>query len=68
MADTFGNVYVADSDNFRIQKFISDGTSSPRGALEAQEMGNLAVALAASPCDSAGNVYVADYDLERIQK
>ena len=65
--DAADNVYVADRNNHRIQKFTSDGAfvaqygsfGSSNGQLNAPE--GVAV-------DSAGNIYVAEYSNERVQK
>lgn len=65
--DGAGNIYVADTDNHRVQKFDSSGGFV--GAWGSQGFGNgefffpFDVAV-----DSAGNVYVADYGNSRIQK
>jgi hypothetical protein len=65
--DGGGNVYVADTDNHRIQKFTSSGTYLTRWGTHGHTDGqfyypyNVAV-------DASGNVYVADTDNERIQK
>ena len=65
--DSFGNVYVADEGNNRIQKFNSNGVfitkwGSP-GSADGQFDSPFGVAV-----DSSGNVYVADRDNHRIQK
>ena len=65
--DSAGNVYVADTNNNRIQKFTSTGTFITQwggyGSEDGQfdSPGGVAV-------DSAGNVYVADWNNNRIQK
>jgi predicted DNA-binding antitoxin AbrB/MazE fold protein len=65
--DTSGNVYVADTDNHRIQKFTSDGTFltkwGARGFVDGQFDSPYGVAV-----DASGNVYVADTFNHRIQK
>src|SRR5262245_62144988 len=64
--DAEGNVYVADMDNHRIQKFTSDGTyltqwgSYGGGNGQFHDLAGLAT-------DAAGNVYVTDNN-EHIQK
>ncbi len=65
--DSLGNVYVADTDNNRIQKFNSTGIfitkwGSP-GSGDGQFEHPRGVAV-----DSLGNVYVADSNNNRIQK
>lgn len=65
--DGAGNVYVADTDNYRIQKFDSAGGflakwgSNGRGDGQFHAPYGVAV-------DASGNVYVADPDNYRIQK
>ncbi|MBI4200532.1 MAG: 6-bladed beta-propeller, partial [Chloroflexi bacterium] len=65
--DASGNVYVADQENDRIQKFTSGGLflakwgSFGSGDGQFNEPRGVAV-------DAAGNVYVADYGNDRIQK
>jgi CSLREA domain-containing protein len=64
--DSAGNVYVADTDNHRIQKFDNDGTFiltwGTLGSGDGQFDNPWGVAV-----DSAGNVYVGDTDNNRIQ-
>ncbi len=65
--DSSGNVYVADTNNNRIQKFTSSGAymtqwgSSGSGDGQFSNPNGVAV-------DSSGNVYVADTYNNRIQK
>jgi uncharacterized repeat protein (TIGR01451 family) len=65
--DSLGNVYVADMDNNRIQKFNRSGIfltsfgSFGNGDGQFNHPSGIAV-------DSSGNVYVADLDNDRIQK
>jgi len=65
--DLFGNVYVADGLNDRIQKFSPDGTFllawGSTGAGNGEFNGPFDVAV-----DVFGNVYVADASNSRIQK
>ena len=65
--DNAGNVYVADKENHRIQKFTSDGVFLTKwgtpGTGDGQCNNPSGVAV-----DSAGNVYMADSDNHRVQK
>ena len=65
--DSSGNVYVADTLNYRIQKFTSDGQFITRWGSEGSGDGQFdwpsGIAV-----DSSGNVYVADTLNDRIQK
>ncbi|MFC2020084.1 6-bladed beta-propeller [Chloroflexota bacterium] len=65
--DAAGNVYVADYDNHRIQKFDSDGNFitkwGEQGSGDGQFYNPARVAI-----DTSGNVYVADRGNFRIQK
>ena len=65
--DSSGNVYVADFNNHRIQKFDSSGVDLTQwgglGSGNGQFSGPVGVAV-----DSSGNVYVADTLNHRIQK
>jgi len=64
--DTAGNVYVADTDNDRIQKFTSTGTFINiwgQGSWESRFYYPGGVGI-----DSAGNIYVADSWNSRIMK
>ncbi len=65
--DSSDKVYVADTNNNRIQKFDSDGTFitkwGSRGAGDGQFTHPNQAAI-----DSFGNVYVADGSNNRIQK
>ena len=56
--DASGNVYVADTNNHRIQKFTSDGVFCQVGNPEAR--GNGQFIFQGVAVDSSGNVYVAD--------
>jgi DNA-binding beta-propeller fold protein YncE len=65
--DGSGNVYVADTFNYRVQKFTSEGVFLTKwGRLGSDERnldspGSIAV-------DGSGNVYVTDTNNDRIQK
>ena len=65
--DSSGNIYVADADNYRIQKFTSDGGFITKwgsnGTGDGQFHEPIGVAV-----DSSGNIYVADSGNDRIQK
>jgi PKD domain-containing protein/NHL repeat-containing protein len=65
--DSAGNVYVADINNHRIQKFSGTGTYLTQWGSPGNGDGqfNSPVGVAT---DVAGNVYVADLDNRRIQK
>ena len=62
-----GNVYVADTNNHRIQWFTSEGVFINKWGIEGTEDGQFG-----EPADVAvasdGSVYVADLDNHRIQK
>lgn len=64
--DSYGNVYVADTGNNRIQKFDASGTYLGQWGSSGGGNGQFArpVGLA---IDSSGNVYVADADNFRVQ-
>src|SRR5437588_778679 len=65
--DSGGNVYVADQNNFRIQKFTSAGVFITKwgsnGTADGQFKGPQGVAV-----DASDNIYVADTGNDRIQK
>lgn len=65
--DSGGNIYVADFNNNRIQKFNSSGimqnTLGARGSGDGQFEGPSGIAI-----DSSGYIYVVDSGNDRIQK
>jgi tetratricopeptide (TPR) repeat protein len=61
------NVYVADVDNYRIQKFDSNGNFITKWGSEGNGTGEFN-SLSGIAIDSSGNVYVADNLNHRIQK
>jgi Tol biopolymer transport system component/streptogramin lyase len=65
--DSSGNVYVADKDNNRIEKFGPNGTFLTRWGSRGSGNGQLRYPRGVE-VDSSGNVYVADTFNRRIQK
>ena len=65
--DSSGNVYVADSGNYRIQKFDSNGMFITKWGSYGSEDGQFDYPTSVA-VDSSGNVYVADSASHRIQK
>ena len=65
--DAFGNVYVSDRANFRIQKFSGTGTYLTQWGSHGSGNGQFNNAYGVAT-DVAGDVYVADTDNNRIQK
>src|SRR6266540_3767266 len=65
--DAAGNVYVADSNNGRIQKFTSTGGFLTKWGSNGSGDGQFSFP-AGVAVDAAGNVYVADSSNRRIQK
>lgn len=65
-ADAYGNVYVADRGNHRIQKFTSDGAFVARFGSYGTGAGQLN-GPSGLEVDAAGNVYVADCLNNRIE-
>ena len=57
--DPSGNVYVADTGNYRIQKFTADGVFITEWGTEGSEQGMFREPTAIA-VDSVGNVYVGD--------
>src|SRR5690606_23858166 len=65
--DSGGNVYVADTNNNRIQKFTSTGTYLTQWGTPGTGNGQFNSPYGVAT-DSGGNVYVADTNNNRIQK
>jgi sugar lactone lactonase YvrE len=65
--DGSGNVYVADKNNNRIQKFSSTGVFLTKWGTEGSGDGQFKYPHAVA-VDGSGNVYVADSENNRIQK
>ena len=65
--DSWGNVYVADSGNARVQKFTGSGTYLAKWGSFGSENGNFSSPSGVA-VDSWGNVYVADLNNHRVQK
>ena len=67
--DATGNVYVADTDNNRVQKLSPTGAHLVTIGDGTQGTGNNQLVLPLDvAADSAGNIYVADTENQRIQK
>jgi len=65
--DSNGNVYVADTENQRIQKFTPNGQFVTKWGSSGSENGQFGFPSGIA-VDSSGNVYVADTNNHRIQK
>jgi tripartite motif-containing protein 71 len=65
--DASGNVYVADTNHHKIQKFTPDGNILAAWGEEGHKNGSLAYPEGVA-VDARGNVYVTDRDNWRIQK
>ena len=65
--DSYGNVYVVDQLNNRIQKFDPDGIFITKWGSQGERDGQFTHPQGAA-LDSSGNVYVADGSNNRIQK
>ena len=67
--DPAGNVYVADSDNHRVQKFTSNGRFIRKWGTRGPAPGQLDYPVGVAT-DSRGNVYVVEnsFDNQRVQK
>jgi DNA-binding beta-propeller fold protein YncE len=65
--DQQGNVYVADTDNNRIQVFSSNGTLISKWGKYGAGNGTFRSPEGIAVDSSSGNVYVADTDNNRIQ-
>ena len=65
-ADNAGNVYVLDTENYKIQKYTSNGTFVKEWNIQRRKILDLVPTDITS--DNAGNVYVLDTDNDKIQK
>lgn len=65
--DTFGNVYVVDSGNNRVQKFTSNGVFLTKWGSAGSGDGQFSTAYRVA-VDTIGNVYVVDWGNNRVQK
>ena len=65
--DGSGNVYVADRDNSRIQKFDASGTFLTAWGSYGSGNGQFSNPIGVAT-DGSGNLYVADTNNNRIQK
>jgi DNA-binding beta-propeller fold protein YncE len=70
--DSAGNVYVADENNHRIQKWAPGASSGTTVAGSSSGIAGSTAQLLSSPdgvhVDSAENIYVADFGNYRIQR
>ena len=73
--DVAGNVYVADTGNYKIRKITAGGVVSTVAGLQGVQGGTDGTGAAARfyqpegiACDVAGNIYVADYGHHTIRK
>jgi DNA-binding beta-propeller fold protein YncE len=65
--DNSGNLYVADKENHRVQKFSSEGAFLLKWGREGTGKGQFYFPIGVA-VDSAGNLYVVDEGNHRIQK
>jgi len=65
--DAAGNIYVSDPNNYRIQKFKSDGTYLLKWGASGTGPGQFGKPIGVAT-DASGNIYVSDEQLNRIQK
>jgi len=71
--DSQGNIYVADSRNFKIRKIDTDGqVTTIAGDIKGDANGSVEEALFSNPVgiaiDVADNIYVTDNDVHKIKK
>ena len=66
-SDASGNIYVADRNNQRIQKFAPDGEFITKWGIFGDEDGDFLYPIEIAT-DASGNVYVVDQKSPRVQK
>jgi DNA-binding beta-propeller fold protein YncE len=65
---TTGDVYVAEADNHRVQKFTSTGTFLTKWGTHGSGNGQFRVPVGLAVDPTTGDVYVADNENDRVQK
>ncbi|MBD2755725.1 Ig-like domain-containing protein [Spirosoma validum] len=68
VVDGAGNIYVADYQNFRVQKFPPNSTSATEGITVVDAHGYALIAPSSLAIDGAGNIYVLEEGLQRVVK
>lgn len=68
LVDASGNLYVADTDNYRVQKFSPGSTSATAGITVAGGPADPLGVPAALFLDAAGNLYVSEPGYEQVRK